>query len=171
MAVAVIGWFLADAGAHGETTDALRVGADVWLVGHGSGLTVRGAPLGIVPLALTALFLVVVHRWGRWAAATSQPVDDDRTLGLAAVVFTGLYLVVAVVTCVFVGQDDREPRARPGHPRFVAGRRRRRHARARVRHRPAPVAVERVPGWIRAIAYGAAASFLLLVVASAVLVG
>ena len=40
MAVAVVGWFLADAGAHGQTTDALRVGADAWLVGNGSGLSV-----------------------------------------------------------------------------------------------------------------------------------
>ena len=50
MGLAVIGWFLADAGAHGQTTDALRVGADVWLVGHGAQLTASGVPLGIVPL-------------------------------------------------------------------------------------------------------------------------
>ena len=28
MSLALISWFLADAGAHGQTTDALRVGAD-----------------------------------------------------------------------------------------------------------------------------------------------
>ncbi len=31
MSIALTGWFLADAGSHGETTDALRVGADGWL--------------------------------------------------------------------------------------------------------------------------------------------
>src|SRR5213083_1205662 len=109
MAVAVIGWFLADAGGHGKTTDALRVGADAWLVANGSGFSVRGAPLGIVPLALTGLIAAVVYRYGVWAAATSQEVDDDRTLGLAAVIFTGVYMVVAVVTCVVVGLEDTGP--------------------------------------------------------------
>ena len=73
MGLAVIGWFLADAGAHGATTDALRVGADVWLVGHGSHLSVSGVPLGIVPLALTGFLVLVMFRLGRWAAATSAP--------------------------------------------------------------------------------------------------
>src|SRR5689334_21509384 len=59
MGLAVIGWFLADAGAHGETTDALRIGADVWLVGLGSHVAIGGVPLGIVPLALTAFLAVV----------------------------------------------------------------------------------------------------------------
>ena len=118
MAVAVVGWFLADAGAHGQTTDALRVGADAWLVGHGSGLSVRGAPLGIVPLALTALIFagrLPLRAAGR--PTTSQQVDDDRTLGVAAVIFTGLYVVVAVVTCVVVGQED----AGPGLGRAIVG--------------------------------------------------
>src|SRR6187200_2915788 len=79
MVVAVVGWFLADAGAHGETTDALRVGADSWLVGHGSRLTVSGVPLGIVPLALTLLIATVLFRFGRRAGLTSQPVEDDWT--------------------------------------------------------------------------------------------
>ena len=71
MGLAVIGWFLADAGAHGQTTDALRVGADVWLVGHGAQLTASGVPLGIVPLTVTAVLAVVVFRFGRWAGVTA----------------------------------------------------------------------------------------------------
>jgi hypothetical protein len=170
MAVSVIGWFLADAGAHGQTTDALRVGADVWLVGNGSGLTVRGAPIGMVPLTLTALIFVVVHRWGRWAATTSQPVDDDRALGIAATIFTGLYMVVAVVTCVLVGQED----SGPGLGRTIvgamlvagiAGTLGLASGTGRL-----SVAVERVPAWVRTVAYGATASFLLLLAASALLV-
>ena len=40
MSLALTSWFLADAGSHGQTTDALRVGADAWLMGHGyAGLT------------------------------------------------------------------------------------------------------------------------------------
>src|SRR3954451_16422991 len=60
MGLAVIGWFLADAGAHGQTTDALRVGADVWLVGHGAQLTASGTPLGILPLTVTAVLAFVL---------------------------------------------------------------------------------------------------------------
>jgi hypothetical protein len=170
MAVSVIGWFLADAGAHGQTTDALRIGADAWLVGNGSGFSVRGVPLGIVPLALTGLILAVVYRYGRWAAATSQEVDDDRTLGLAATIFTGVYMVIAVITCVVVGLDDTGPglgRAIIGSMLVagIAGTLGMAAGTGRL-----SLAVQRVPGWVRSVAYGAAASFLLLLVASAVLV-
>jgi hypothetical protein len=170
MGVSVIGWFLADAGAHGQTTDALRAGADVWLVGNGSGFSVRGVPLGIVPLTLTALIVAVVYRYGRWAAATSQDVDDDRTLGLAAVIFAGLYMVVAVITCVVVGLEDTGPglgRAILGSMVVagVSGTLGMAAGSGRL-----SVAVARVPGWVRSVAYGAVASVLLLLVASAVLV-
>jgi hypothetical protein len=170
MVVSVIGWFLADAGAHGETTDALRVGTDVWLVGHGSRLTVSGVPLGIIPLALTALIGLVVYRWGRWAGETSAPVDDDRTVALAATVFSGLYLVIAVITCVLVGQESASPglgRAMVGSLLVsgIAGTLGLGVGTGRLSGW-----VDRVPGWIRSIAYGASAAFLLLVAASAVLV-
>ena len=75
MGVAVVGWFLADAGAHGQTTDALRVGADAWLVGHGAGITLAGVPLHVVPpdpdrpLRHDRL----AHR--RWGAASAAPED------------------------------------------------------------------------------------------------
>ena len=82
-----------------------------------SGLTVSGVPLGIVPLTLTALIVAVVYRYGRWAAEISQEVDDDRTVGVAATIFTGLYMVVAVVTCVVLGQES----ASPGLGRAIIG--------------------------------------------------
>ncbi len=170
MGVAVIGWFLADAGAHGETTDALRVGADAWLVGHGAQLTVSGVPLGIIPLTLTAMIAVVVYRSGRWAAATSEPPEDDRTVVLAATILTGLYVVIAVVTCVVVSQDSASPslgRAIVGSLLLsgTAGTLGLASGTGRLRGW-----VELVPGWIRAMMYGASAAFLLLVIASSVLV-
>ncbi len=170
MGVAVIGWFLADAGAHGETTDALRVGADAWLVGHGAGLTLSGVPLGIIPLTITAMIAVVVYRSGRWAAATSEPPEDDRTVVLAATILTALYVVIAVVTCVLVSQDS----ASPSLGRAILG--------ALLLSGTAGTLglasgtgrlhgwVELVPGWIRAMAYGASAAFLMLLIASSVLV-
>lgn len=170
MGLAVIGWFLADAGAHGETTDALRVGADAWLVGHGAQLTVSGVPLGIVPLSVTALIAMVLHRSGRWAAATSQPPEDDRTVVLAATILTGIYVVIAVVTCLVVERDSASPslgRAIVGSLLLaaVAGTLGLASGTGHLRGW-----VDLVPGWIRSIAYGAFTAFLLLVVGSSVLV-
>jgi hypothetical protein len=116
MAVAVIGWFLADAGAHGDTTDALRIGADAWLLGHGGHLTVAGTPVGITPLGLTAVLLVGAFRAGRWAADGAAPADDDRTLGVATAVCTGVYVVLAVVLAEVAGRG-----AAVSLPRTVLG--------------------------------------------------
>ena len=170
MGLAVIGWFLADAGAHGQTTDALRVGADVWLVGHGAQLTASGVPLGIVPLTVTAVLAVVLFRFGRWAGVTAQPAEDDRTVALAATILTGIYVVIAVITCVLATQESASPslgRAILGSLLVagVAGTLGMGVGTGRLRGW-----LDLVPAWIRAIAYGAAASFLLLVAVSAVLV-
>lgn len=112
MSVALTGWFLADAGAHGDTTDALRVGADAWLAGHGSHLLLSGVPLGITPLAVTMMLVMIAFRAGRWAARRSplpgQPVDD-RTLGTAAATYACAYVVVAVLTCVVASQSGAAP--------------------------------------------------------------
>ncbi|HEY6932326.1 MAG TPA: DUF6350 family protein [Marmoricola sp.] len=100
LAVALAGWFLADAGAHGQTTDALRVGADAWLLGLGAHLTLAGTPVGIVPLGLSLVLAVAAFRAGRWAGATSQPVDDDRALGLGVATGAAVHVTVAVVTAL-----------------------------------------------------------------------
>ena len=169
MAVAVIGWFLADAGAHGQTTDALRVGADVWLVGHGSGLSVGGVPLGIVPLALTAMIAAVVYRYGRWAAVTSRRSTTTARSGSPRSCSPASTSSSPSSPVSSLGQDY-AARAWAARSRFDAAGRCRGHARDGRRQRPAPIWVARVPGWVRSVAYGAAASFLLLLVASAVLV-
>ncbi|HEU4567716.1 MAG TPA: DUF6350 family protein [Marmoricola sp.] len=100
LALALTGWFLADAGAHGQTTDALRVGADAWLLGHGAALTVAGSPVGIVPLGLSLVLAVACFRAGRWAGSSSQPVSDDRSLAVGVVTATAVHVVVAVVTAI-----------------------------------------------------------------------
>ena len=105
LAVAVTGWFLADGGAHGDTRDALRVGADAWLLGHGSHLTYGGVSYTVVPLGLTALLAWVAFRAGRWAGATTPPADD-RELLVGAMLMTCAYVVVAIVTCVAAGTPE-----------------------------------------------------------------
>jgi len=101
----VTGWFLADGGAHGDTRDALRVGADAWLLGHGSHLTYGGVTYTVVPLGLTALLAWVAFRAGRWAGATSPPADD-RELLVGTALMTSTYVVVAIVTCVVAATPE-----------------------------------------------------------------
>lgn len=117
LAVALIGWFLADAGAHGDTTDALRVGADAWLVGHGSHLELTGLPIGITPLAVTMMLVLGAFRGGRRAARHAVEVVDDRVLGVGAAAFVGAYVVVAVTVCVLATETG----ATPGLGRTVLG--------------------------------------------------
>src|SRR6188472_4187563 len=75
MALGLVGWFASDAGAHGDTRDAIRVGADGWLVPHGAQLHLAtgavSATVTVVPLGLTLLCVYVAHRLGLWAARTS----------------------------------------------------------------------------------------------------
>lgn len=109
MAAAVVGWFLADAGSHGSTTDALRIGADGWLLGHGSRTVLDGTPLGILPLTLTAGLVLIGFRCGRQATSRSTSDVDDRTLGTAIGLATLGYLVSLVLVAVLNTHDDADP--------------------------------------------------------------
>lgn len=171
LACALVAWFLADGGAHGSTTDALRVGAVAWLVGHGSHVTVAGTPVGMVPLGLTVLLVFTAFRSGRSAARGAEPLDDDRTLGGAAGVFVCGYVVIAVVVGVLGSQAG----ASISLPRTILG--------------AILVAglgggfglasgsgrldewAATVPEWVRQVVAGAVAGALALVAAGALLVG
>ena len=103
MAVAVIGWFVADAGAHGNTTDALRAGADAWLIAHGSASVVAGTPVGILPLGLTLMMLVIGFRSGAWslrdrAGAAHSDKDLAQAVGLAILVYVMALVVIAILS-------------------------------------------------------------------------
>lgn len=170
MALALTAWFLADAGAHGDTTDALRAGADVWLIGHGSRFVLNGMPLGILPLTLTMLLVLAAFRSGRWAAGRAEDVEDDQTLGLGVATFAGTYVVIAAVICVAASQTAAEP----GLGRSIlgallvsgiAGGLGLASGTGRL-----DVWLERVPAWTREVAVAAAAGALLLMAAGAVLV-
>lgn len=95
MAVALAGWFAADDGGHGTTTDALRIGADVWLVAHRSGIVLGGTLVTLVPLGLTVLCAHVCYRMGRWAGLTSEP-GEQATVVVAALAMATTYAVVAL---------------------------------------------------------------------------
>jgi hypothetical protein len=111
MALGLVGWFASDAGGHGTTRDAIRVGADGWLLAHGATLHLATgtatATVTAIPLGLTLLSAYVAHRLGVWAARTSA-VEDTGTVLLGTVVMSGLYGVVALVTAVLAATATAE---------------------------------------------------------------
>ena len=169
MAIAVIGWFLADAGGHGDTPDALRAAVDVWLAAHGSTITVSGAPLSIMPLTLTVVVAVSCFRAGRWAGRSSAPIYDDSSLAISMVVCTGIYVMTAVVLGVLAGQSG----ATPGLGGAIAGA----LILSVVCHgtgmaigtRRAEPWLRRVPPYAFTVIQGAVATVLVMFAASAVL--
>ncbi|WP_201524079.1 DUF6350 family protein, partial [Klebsiella pneumoniae] len=83
--VGLIGWYADDGGSHGTTTSVLRVGADAWLLAHGSPLALRDAVVTASPLGLTVLCGYLTYRLARHAGAACE-VDGLRTVGLGTVV-------------------------------------------------------------------------------------
>lgn len=102
--LALTGWFLADGGAHGRTTDALRVGAELWLAGHGADIVLAGIPIGMPPLLITLILLNATFRSGRWAAGHLAGAEEVRQLLIAGSGFVCAYLLVAVGVGVLVAE-------------------------------------------------------------------
>ncbi|MEQ6902838.1 DUF6350 family protein [Nocardioides sp. YIM 152588] len=119
MAAAVVGWFLIDAGGHGEPSDALRVGASGWLLGHGSGIGVDGVRITAIPLGLTLLCAWVVwrvgHRVGESLSGHGPDADRiadgerDWTVPLASALFAAGYVIVASLTASAVASLSSAP--------------------------------------------------------------
>lgn len=116
VAVGIIGWFAADAGAHGAPRDGMRMGAVAWLMAHGSGITVRGVAVGAVPLGLT-----VICAWSMWRlghrvgdALSGHGPDADRisdgerdlTVPLATGLFFIGYALVAVAVATLTASVE-----------------------------------------------------------------
>ena len=172
MTLAVVAWFASDAGGHGTTRDAIRVGTDGWLLAQGGHLhlvtSTATATVTAVPLGLTLLCVYVAHRLGRWAAVTSA-VEDARTLALGSLVLAGVYAVVALVSAVLAADAT----ARPGLVGSFAGA----FAVALLGGGTGLVRGSRdvldwrgrVPGRLRAVALGAFSATLALLVAASVL--
>ncbi|WP_210440089.1 cell division protein PerM [Nocardioides xinjiangensis] len=126
LAVGVIGWFASDAGVHGAPRDGMRVAALAWLAGHGSGVTVLGARITIVPLGVTALAAWSMWRLGHRVgdAVSGHGPDADRisdgerdlTVPTAITLFFAGYAVVAVVVAALAAGSS----AAPSVPRVLA---------------------------------------------------
>jgi hypothetical protein len=119
LAIGVAGWFVSDAGTHGEPRDGLQVGALGWLMAHGSGISVDGVAVTVVPLLLT-----LVCAWATWRVALrvgdsisghgpdADAIADgerDWTVPLALGLFTLGYAVVALVTLALAATSQTAP--------------------------------------------------------------
>lgn len=122
LGIAVVGWFLSDAGAHGTPRGALRTGALGWLTAHGSGIRVEGVVVTAVPLAVT-----LMCAWASWRighrvgdSVSAHGPDSDRiadgerdwTVPTAAALFTVGYVVTAVVVASVAATPETDPDAR-----------------------------------------------------------
>ena len=125
LGIAVVGWFLTDAGAHGSPSGALRIGALGWLTGHGSGVRVEGVTITAVPLGITLLAAWAIWRLGQRVGDSisghgpdADAIADgerDWTVPVALALFTAGYVVTAVVTTTLAAGPTTDPSA----PRVV----------------------------------------------------
>lgn len=97
-AVVLVAW-VADARSGSSGTDAVRAAADAWLLAHGGGLSLPSGRVTGVPLGLTLLAAVVLHRAGA-SLARAVDVSDLRAAGRA----TGALAVVYGLTAAVVAR-------------------------------------------------------------------
>lgn len=96
VALCIVGW-IASVRSTSSLAAVARVGADLWLLGHGATVSIVGGQVGIAPLGLTVLAVWSARRavrmWLRDQVESERPVPFGRALG----VFTGGYAVLALL--------------------------------------------------------------------------
>ncbi len=94
VALCVVGW-IASVRSTSSLAAVARVGADLWLLAHGSTVAIVGGSIGIAPLGLTLLAVLSARRavrmWRRDQVESEREVLPARALG----VFTACYGVLA----------------------------------------------------------------------------
>ena len=173
----VLTFWAADTRSATGTGGALRVGGSFWLLGHGVSLTVREGRIGIMPLGLTALFLLGAARAG---AAVARTATVGRDTSPAWVRGAGLGLpyglVALLLSRVLAGDGVHSsallafalPAVLSGAAAAVgASRAARAEARPAGRALPTPLLVQAFPGWAREAAPAAAAAACVLLAAGA----
>lgn len=104
--LALAGWYLADAGAHGDTIDALAVGAVAWLAGVGAAPQAGDLPIAVTPLAITVLHIVGAFRAGRWAALRSRTEQDRWTLVRGTLAFASAAVLATIALTTLIAAGD-----------------------------------------------------------------
>ncbi|TYL51918.1 hypothetical protein FXB39_05755 [Nocardioides sp. BGMRC 2183] len=119
LALGVVGWYLTDAGGHGQPSDALRVGAFGWLLAHGSGVVVDGVRITAIPLGITLGCAWATWRLGhRVGEAVSGHGPDARriadgerdwTVPVTVALFAAGYVVIGVCATVLASTATTAP--------------------------------------------------------------
>ena len=162
-AVVLVAW-VADAGPGSTGTDAIRAAADAWLLAHGGGLTVPAGHLRGIPLGLTVLAAVVLHRAGA-SLARAVEVPDLPAAGRAVAALAVPYALLAAAVAEVAGTGtaaSSAPLAGIGALLLAAA------AGGRGVLRAAglgPALVRRVPSWLPAVARAVLAGVAALVAA------
>ena len=162
-AVVLVAW-VADAGPGSTGTDAIRAAADAWLLAHGGGLTVPAGHLRGIPLGLTVLAAVVLHRAGA-SLARAVEVPDLPAAGRAVAALAVPYALLAAAVAEVAGTGtaaSSAPLAGIGALLLAAA------AGGRGVLRAAglgPALVRRVPSWLPAVGRAVLAGVAALVAA------
>jgi len=162
-AVVLVAW-VADAGPGSTGTDAIRAAADAWLLAHGGGLTVPAGHLRGIPLGLTVLAAVVLHRAGA-SLARAVEVPDLAAAGRAVAALAVPYALLAAAVAAVAGTAtaaSSPPLAGIGALLLAAA------AGGRGVLRAAglgPALVRRVPSWLPAVGRAVLAGVAALVAA------
>jgi Family of unknown function (DUF6350) len=162
-AVVLVAW-VADAGPGSTGADAVRAAADAWLLAHGGGLTVPAGHLRGIPLGLTVLAAVVLHRAGA-SLARAVEVPDLPAAGRAVAALAVPYALLAAAVAEVAGTGtaaSSAPLAGIGALLLaaVAGG----HGVLRAAGL-GPALVRRVPSWLPAVARAVLAGVAALVAA------
>jgi len=97
----------ADSRSGAKTPAALRAAGQLWLVAHGTSLTLPGGRLGLLPIGLLALPLLLLVRAGSHAARLAAPVQVRQGLRLTAVIAVGYATAGVVVANASAAADVR----------------------------------------------------------------
>jgi hypothetical protein len=112
--VGVLG--LGDGRSQASVPEVLRVGAAIWLLAHGSALHLADGSITLVPLGLTALAAILLHRAGR-RVARRVPESGRRAIPGVAIAVAVPYAVVVALLAIVV----RTSGLRPSVPRGGIG--------------------------------------------------
>jgi hypothetical protein len=91
-------WIFAAGESASDT--AMRVGADVWLVAHGTPFTVGDGTWTLLPWAWIVFPSVTLWAAGRWVAHRAA-VAYPKSVAVAALCLAGTYAVVALLAALF----------------------------------------------------------------------
>ena len=100
-AVVLVTW-VADAAVGSSGGDAVRAAGFAWLLGHGGGLSVPGGHVSAVPLGVTAIAAVLLHRAGASVGRAAEPADLTAA-AKATGALTGAYALTALVVALLTG--------------------------------------------------------------------